>query len=354
MKKKKSPLKVGLIGLQHLHPSFYLSLFRSVRETRPVAVAEPDRKLRDRFCQVHRIRGYPSWEQMLQEENLDLAALFLPHADFPAIATGCARQGLHLLVDKPMAATAQGGQRIVKAARQYNVKLTVPYYWRLHPVAQKIKKIVQDGVIGSVAHADTCFWAQGPARYIKGNSGWMVKKSRSGGGPLHNIGVHWIDLLCYILEDQVQRVSGHTINLFPSYDIEGIAQGLLCFRKGTLASIRTGYCLPQNAAGWARQSFSLVGTRGMLSWIPDCKPEKDLLIVSTDNPRYPRFRNFRQLFSLKGNLHRMGRVFIRDFARCIRDDKEPFITGADGVAVLKTVQAAYQAAGRGSWVTVKN
>jgi predicted dehydrogenase len=89
---QRRPLKVGIIGLAHLHPRSYVQTFAGLPDTRVVAAMDPDRRLRDAFCRESGVRGYATLEDLLRNEDPDIAAIFLPHADCPEAAVKCGRQ----------------------------------------------------------------------------------------------------------------------------------------------------------------------------------------------------------------------------------------------------------------------
>ena len=113
----RTPLKVAMIGLGHLHPRSYMTLLTAVPEVRVTSVMEPDASLRDHFCKDFGIAGYKDLQSLLEAERPDIAAIFLPHVDCPAAAEACAAAGCHLMVEKPMAASRAGAERIVAAAK---------------------------------------------------------------------------------------------------------------------------------------------------------------------------------------------------------------------------------------------
>jgi predicted dehydrogenase len=244
--RKQLPLKVAIVGLGHLHPRLYMGLFKTLSSVRVTAVVEKDAKLRNPFCTDFGVTGYSDLKQMLAADKPDIAAIFLPHADCPDAAAQCAAAGIHLMVEKPMAATVEGAQKIVKAARRAGVKLTTGYCWRLHPAAREFKRIVSSGVLGRIVGGDGRCAAGRLTRYIEGNSAWMLERKRSGGGPMYNLGVHWIDLFRWILEDQVVAVSGRNMKINTEYDIEDNSFAHLRFSKGTIVALDISYTVPDS------------------------------------------------------------------------------------------------------------
>ncbi|HOQ29872.1 MAG TPA: Gfo/Idh/MocA family oxidoreductase, partial [Armatimonadota bacterium] len=104
-------LSVGILGLGHLHPRSYMPHFEAIDGVSVVAVADANPALLDHFVQEFPVRGYADWREMIDKEKLDLAVLFLPHAQCPDAAVACAERGIHLIVEKPMAADAAGVRR---------------------------------------------------------------------------------------------------------------------------------------------------------------------------------------------------------------------------------------------------
>jgi predicted dehydrogenase len=356
VKKSGSPLKIALIGLGHLHPRSYMPLFKMVPPFQVTAVMEPDAGLREAFVKDFAVPGFASLPALLREARPDAAALFLPHADCPAAAEACARAGVHLMVEKPMAASAAGAAAMVAAARKHKVKLTTGYCWRYHPVAQEIKRLIASGVIGDVVGGEGRIAAGRLQRYLDGKSPWILEKKRSGGGPMYNLGVHWIDLFRYILADEVDSVSGRNVKINTRYDVEDNSFAHLQFRKGAVMALDISYTVP-DAFPYGRDLYiGIRGTRGVLSWSPAYEGQKDVLVLCSDDPAFagaPRRAQEFELDPVKGYSGTMGLQYVRNFADCILKDKTPFITGEDGVAALRVVEAVYQAAERKRWMEVK-
>ncbi len=356
MKNNATKLDVAIIGLGHLHPRSYMPLFKMVPELRVTAVMEPDAAFRQAFCTEYGVAGYGSLPALLREAKPQIAALFLPHADCPAAAAACAKAGAHLMVEKPLAASAAGAAAIAAAARKYNVKLTTGYCWRYHPVALEIKRLVASGVIGRVVGGEGRIAAGRLQRYLDGHSPWMLEKKRSGGGPMYNLGVHWIDLFRYVLADEVESVCGRNVKINTRYDVEDNSFAHLQFRKGAVMALDISYTVP-DAFPYGRDLYiGIRGTRGVISWAPAYEGQKDVLHVCSDDPAFagaPRRSQEFELEPVKGYSGTMGYQYVRGFADSILNNKTPVITGEDGIAALKIVEAVYRSAAQKRWVEVK-
>jgi predicted dehydrogenase len=348
-------LKIGVIGLGHLHPRSYMKLFESLPGTKVVAAAEADAGLRQAFCKDFGIAGYATTAELLAAQTLDIAAIFLPHADCPEAAAQCAARGIHLMVEKPMAASAAGAQKIVDAAKQAGVRLTTGYVWRLHPVAREFKSLIESGVIGRVVGAVGRCAAGRLQRYIDGHSPWILQKARSGGGPMYNLGVHWIDLFRWMLGEEVAEVCGRNVKVNTQYDIEDNSFAHIRFAGGAIAALDISYTVP-DAFPFGRDLYlSVRGTQGVISWAPAYEGQKDTLFICSDHPDYsgsPRVTREYELQPTPGYSGFMGASYVRQFVDCVRQQATPPITGEDGVAALKVVEAIYQSDAGRRWVAV--
>jgi len=332
-----------------------MTLFKAVPQAQVVAVMEPNPALCDAFCQEFGLRGYGDLDAMLAREKLDVAAIFLPHADCPAAAAKCAAMGVHLMVEKPMAASAAGAQQIVDSARAGGVLLTTGYVWRLHPVAREVRKLIADGAIGQVVGAEGRCAAGRLQRYLDGHSPWILQKARSGGGPMYNLGVHWIDLFRWMLNDEVVEVSGRNVKVNTLYDVEDNSFAHLRFGQGTIAALDISYTVP-DAFPYGRDLYlSVRGTRGVISWAPAYEGQKDEVFICSDQPAFkgsPRVTRTYELQPTPGYSGFMGREYVEGFLECIRTKGTPAIGGDDGVAALKVVEAIYRADAEKRWVGV--
>lgn len=352
----RAPLKVAIVGLAHLHPRSYMALFKQVPEVRVTGVMEPDASLRDPFCRDFGVTGYADLPALLKAERPDIAAIFLPHVDCPAAAEACAAAGAHLMVEKPMASSRAGAERIVAAARRHKVHLTTGYCWRLHPVTREIQRLLRSGVIGRVVGGEGRCAAGRLTRYIDGKSPWILEKERCGGGPMYNLGVHWIDLCRMVLEDEVVEVSGRNVKVNTVYDIEDNSFAHLRFRQGAIIALDISYTVP-DAFPYGRDLYlSFRGTRGVISWAPAYEGQKDVLHICSDDPAFagsPRRSAEFELQPTQGYSGFMGLEYVKAFVRCIGDGGEPPITGRDGVEALRVVEAVYKSAADKRWVEIK-
>ncbi len=364
MTDKPRNIKVALVGLQHLHPKGYLTLFRGCPRTEVTCVYDPDQAILAGFCADSGLKGYTDLEGMLADQRPDMAAIFLPHADCADAAIQCARRGLHLMVEKPIADTAEGAQRVVDAAAECNVKLTTGYCWRYHPVVKAMKDIVAQGLIGRVVSVEARLAAGRVDRYIAGHSAWMLKKAQSGGGPLLNLGVHWLDLIGHVTGQPVEAVCAVNTHTSDAYDVETSSVVLLRFASGAAGVLSTSYLVPDCFPGGRDLYIGLRGTEGVMSYHPryegeqasGAAPPTDVLELFSSAPALAgasaRQFHFR-LDPVPGYSGYMGQAYVDGFADAILEDRDPDITGREAVSVLRVVEAVYASDANKQWMEVQ-
>jgi UDP-N-acetyl-2-amino-2-deoxyglucuronate dehydrogenase len=343
-------LSVGIIGLCHLHPRSYVPLVSAVEGMKLAAAADSNAAVLEGFVKDIPVNGYADWREMIEKERLDLALMFLPHAECPDAAVACAEGGIHLVVEKPMAASAAGCRRMVEAACKAGVVLSTPYVWRYHPVARQMKQFVDEGVLGNVVGCEGRCAAGRLHRYIDGNASWMLVKERSGGGPMYNLGVHWIDLYRWMLNDEVVEVMGKNVKINKDYDIEDNSFGLLTFSRGAVVALDISYTVPDSYPFGRDLALSLRGTGGALSWNPSFEGVKETLFVCSDAGEYassPRRHVQFELQAHPGYTGILGVQYLRDVANSIRTGAPAAITGEDGVRALEVAEAIYESAESG-------
>ncbi len=352
-----APLNAAVLGLCHLHPRAYMATVADIPGLRVTAAAERDPAVRTAFERDYGVRTYEDWAALIDTEKLDLALIFLPHVECPAAAATAAARGIHVVVEKPMAADAAGARRIIEAARKTGVLLTTPYVWRYHPVALEMKRYASDGTLGQIVGCEGRCAAGRLNRYLEGNAGWMLDRSRSGGGPMYNLGVHWIDFYRWLLDDEVAEAAGTNVHVNKDYDIEDNSFAILTFRRGTVLALDISYTVPESYPFGRDLYLALRGTAGVLSWSPSFEGIKERLFVCSDAPGFaaaPRRHIDFELEPRAGYAGIMGHRFLSDVVDAIRNRRKPAIGGADGLRALEVVEAIYQSAETGKTAKVKH
>lgn len=361
---KKKTYKAAIIGLQHLHPRGYMMLFQQCEGVDVICAYDSNKEHLNTFCDEFGLKAYSDLDRMLRDEALDLAVIFLPHCDCAVAAVKCARLGLHLMVEKPISDTLGGVRQIAAIADEFNVKLTTGYCWRYHPVIKTMKEIFSQGLIGQLVSVEARLSAGRVDRYIVGHSEWMLQKKKSGGGPMVNLGVHWLDLINYVTEDPVTEVCATNLHTSDKYDIEDSSLVLMKYASGAAGTLTTSYIVPDSYPCGRDLYIGLRGTEGVLSYCPRYEgeqggggaPNTDILELYSSSPKLAgsAARQYRfQLDPVAGYSGYMGKAYIERFIDAIRHNRMPDIPADAAVSVLQTVEAVYKSAENKQWTKVE-
>ena len=348
-------LNIGIIGLGHLHPRTYMPHFAATPGVKVVAVADPLAELRAGFEKDFKVKTYADWRELLKRESIGLAYLFLPHDECPAAAEACAAQGIHVVVEKPVANTSKGAGRIAAACKRHKVLFSTPYLWRYHPVCREMKRIIDAGWLGRIVGCEGRCAAGGLHRYIEGHSPWMLQKKKSGGGPMYNLGVHWIDLYRWLLGCEVKSAMGRNVRVNQKHDIEDNSFAILTFENEATLALDISYTVPDSYPCGRDLYLAIRGTEGCINFTPAFEGTRRRMVVcrnhKSDCGAQRKVISF-ELENVPGYCGSLGLEYVREMAENVRKRKAPFIGGNDAVRALEVVEAVYRSNESGKIVKV--
>ncbi|HTR82538.1 MAG TPA: Gfo/Idh/MocA family oxidoreductase [Bacteroidota bacterium] len=200
--------------------------------------------------------AFDSVEEMVSSKEIDAVYIVSANALHCPETIIAARAKKHVLVEKPMAMNAADCRRMISACKRSGVKLLVGHMLRLSPLVSRMRAIVQSGMIGDIisARADFIYDSQLSQR------GWLFDRKVAGGGPSFDIGVHGLDTLRFVLDDEVVSTKSDLHPRPSASRTEASANILLKFSRGTLASIYCSFVAP-----FRRTFIEFVGTKGIIS-----------------------------------------------------------------------------------------
>jgi predicted dehydrogenase len=267
------------------------------------------------------------------------------------------QSGIHIISEKPVGQNLASVERVVKMAKDANLVLGVMYQNRYHPTTQEARRMIQSGAIGRVTACESRM-VTSQVQFRNPNH-WLFDKSQSGGGILSWLGCHYIDLLAYILGQDIVQVSGMVDTLSgEEIDVEDVATLSFRFANGTLGSMQAGYQLAISGPGYMGPSYDTYmgfrGTLGRIFWEPtQTPPELHLESVAPEWRMAPQ-RSFAYTLpqvDAYGGAH--GVAFINDFIKATQGEGEPPTTGEDALKVARIIEAVYASSASGQCVDLR-
>jgi UDP-N-acetylglucosamine 3-dehydrogenase len=295
------PLRVGVIGVGIMGAN-HARVFAGLPDVTLVGVADPSAQQRDL---VTRILNVPAVEHVddLLGPGLDAVTIAAPTHLHHELALKCIERGIHVLVEKPIASNVAEGQEIIAAAKRRGVKLMVGHVERFNPAVQAIKDALKDEDILSIGITRV-----GPFPPRMSNVGVVI-----------DLAVHDIDLIRWFTDSEIIEVQPQLSSAIA--EREDIA--LLQFRtaSGVLAHINTNWLTPfkaRNVHVATRRKY-LIGDL-LTRQVTEC------FGFQPDGSYSMRHLSVGHAEPLRSEL--------QSFVSAIRDNKQPPVSGEEGVESL--------------------
>src|SRR5256714_8626019 len=221
----------GLIGCGDIARKRVAPALRDSADCDFVAVSRERGALVESFArEFGATKWYSAWQDLLLDQEIDAVYIATPVNLHVAQTIAAAEAGKHVLCEKPMAMNVSECDRMITACRANKVKLGVAYYRHFYPVIERVKEIIQAGEIGAPVLAQiNAFESFNPTkdhpRY------WLLRKDRSGGGPMFDFGCHRIEVLTNIF-GAISDVRAITANVLFQREVEDTAMALVQFESG--------------------------------------------------------------------------------------------------------------------------
>jgi len=322
-------------------------------ESQFMAVCDVEFERAASFAARYQIRPYDDVTRMLAESPIDVLCIATPHPLHAGVAIAAARAGAHALIEKPMAASLSDCDAMLSAARLHKTKLGVISQRRWYEPVQRMKDAIHAGKIGRpVLGAFAMYSWRDPAYYR--SDPWRGRWDTEGGGVLVNQSPHMLDLLQWLMDDDVDEVSGYWANLnHPTVEVEDSAVAILRFRAGGLGSIvaslsqKPGIYTKVHIHGSTGASVGVETDRGAtfiagMSAVSE-PPLNDLWTIPGEEDQLARFQaEDRAHFETIDAASHYHALQIHDFLRAVIEDRAPLVTGEDGRRVVALFEAIYQ------------
>ena len=192
------------------------------------------------------IAKYTDYREMIEKEKIDLAAIATESGKHAEIAINCIEAGINLIIEKPIALSLHDADRIIEMAEKKNVKVCACHQNRFNIAVQEMRKALEAGRFGKLSHGSIHVrWNRNENYYTQ--APWRGTWAQDGGA-LMNQCIHGIDLLRWMLGNEIDEVYGVTKQQFHDYlEAEDIGMAVVKFKNGAVATIEgTTNVYPQN------------------------------------------------------------------------------------------------------------
>jgi predicted dehydrogenase len=349
-------VNIGYVGLDHHHRAPYLDSIAQLEDCTVVATADPYGKTAVDVG-AESLRGLPHYESittLLDEEDIDVVWLTLAYRDTPAAIKTAVDSGVDVYSEKPGARTAPELEAIADRVRgNDDVTVCFSYTWRAHPVVEELRTRAEAGFFGDIRSFDLRFIASKLS--TRATDHYLFEADASRGGILQWLGVHWIDLVPYLLHDRIARVNAAITSDHDAVDVEdGAALQIELEESGAVGTLSTGYYLRE---GRYDTEIKVYGTGGRCTWDPmgdvfGFDDETTLHLDSDDWPGTPVRQLTYEYEHAPGYSGKWGLSFFEQFLAAREGAADVPATIDEAVSVLRVLDAAYESTEMGGWVAV--
>lgn len=333
-------MRYALIGCGRISPNHIAAAKANNLEI--VGLCDIDQEmLADKVAKfgLQRVPQYSDYTEMIKQERPELVAIATESGKHATIALDCIKAGCNLIIEKPIALSMEDADMIIKASKERRVKVCASHQNRLNKSVQKIREALERNRFGRMFYGTAHIrWCRDWEYYSRAK--WRGTWEQDGGA-LMNQCIHNIDLLRWMMGDEIEEVVGMTDRLNHSYiEAEDFGIALIRFKNGSYGIIEgTTNTYPKNL----EETLYLFGEKGTVKaggqsvnrieeWrFSDALdiPEKVIAEFKEDPP----------------NVYGYGHIpLYTDVIEAIVTDREPYVNAEAGKRALELVLAIYKSA----------
>lgn len=282
------------------------------------------------------IKRYTDYKTMIEENELELVSIATESGIHAEVALFCIDNGINVIIEKPMAMSMKDANEIIRRSKEKNVKVSACHQNRFNIAVQEMRKAVESGRFGKLSHGSIHVrWNRNQDYYTQ--APWRGTWAQDGGA-LMNQCIHGIDLLRWMMGDEVEEVYGVTRQQFHHYlEAEDIGMAVVKFKNGAIATIEgTTNVYPKNL----EETLYLFGENGTVKLGGKSTNNIDVWDFADESEQDEKNKGLEEETSnVYGNGHTS---LFADVIDAIKNDREPYVDAVAGKNALEMILAIYK------------
>lgn len=288
------------------------------------------------------IKRYTDYKQMIAENpDIQLISIATESGLHAEIALYCIDNGINLIIEKPMAMSMADADEIVCRAEEKHVKVSACHQNRFNIAVQQLRKAIEGGRFGKLSHGSIHVrWNRNKNYYTQ--APWRGTWAQDGGA-LMNQCIHGIDLLRWMMGNEVEEIYAQTRQQFHDYlECEDIGMAVVSFKNGAVATIEgTTNVYPKNL----EETLYIFGENGTVKLGGKSTNNIDVWDFVDETEADAANKGLEEAASnVYGNGHTS---LFADVVDAIENDREPYVDAKAGRAALEMILAIYKSAAEG-------
>ena len=292
------------------------------------------------------IRRYTDYREMIEKEQPELVGIATESGVHAEIALFCIEHNVNVIIEKPMAMNMADADKIIELSEAKGVKVCACHQNRFNVAVQQMRTALEAGRFGKLSHGSIHVrWNRNQGYYDQAK--WRGTWAQDGGA-LMNQCIHGIDLLRWMLGDEVQQVYGVTRQQFHDYlEAEDIGMAVLQFKNGAIATIEgTTNVYPKNL----EETLYLFGENGTVKLGGTSTNNIDVWDFADETDADQKNKGLEEVTS---NVYGNGHTSLyADMIDAIKNDRKPYVDAHAGRNALEIVLAIYKSQKEGRPVSL--
>ncbi|HEY3082039.1 MAG TPA: Gfo/Idh/MocA family oxidoreductase [Chloroflexota bacterium] len=336
-------LRIGMVGAGEIAVQTAKGIAKAPH-ARHVQVMDVDARVARDLADTYGVPHTTDVAELLANPEVDAVYIAVPHYLHAPLTLQAIAAGKHVLVEKPIATTLEDADRMIAAAREKGVTLSVAYTAQVDAQLRPVRELIAGGAIGEVVGTRIVLRSDKPESYWRSGftgrieTDWRSSKQKSGGGVLIMNTVHDLNTIRYLTGLEVTRVHAEYATFATSVEVEDFIALTYRYANGAIGTLEAGSAL--RGRDPLREVNRIYGREGQ--------------IVLTDPPKLfvtgqvegLKPGEWQELPPLEERLD--GRTAIVDgFARAVLAGQPPPVRAEDGRAALEVIVAAYRSGEEG-------
>jgi predicted dehydrogenase len=300
------------------------------------------------FAAEHGVAWDADLDALLARPDIDVVSVCVPSGLHADIGIRAAQAGKHLVVEKPIDVTVAAADRLLDAAASAGVRLTVIAQHRFDAGIRRLRELVDQGRLGRLVLGDAVVkWYRSQGYYDSGD--WRGTWALDGGGALMNQGVHYLDLLCWIM-GPVDEVTALCATQAHTIEVEDAALALLRFSSGAVGLLQAttaaypGFPERLEVSG---TGGSVIVEAGEIRAAELADEQEDIGAYGSVRRPPPPPAGATAAADPAGVASAPHRAQLADFLAALDSGGQPLVTGEQARAAVAVIRAVYDSARSG-------
>jgi predicted dehydrogenase len=271
-------IRWGIIGCGDVCEVKSGPAFSKIPNSALLAVMRRDEAKAKDYAQRHNVpKYYTDASDLINDPDINAIYIATPPSSHEAYAIQSMQAGKPVYIEKPLTTNSASCERMIAAEKKYEVPTVCAHYRRGLPLFQKVKTLVQEGVLGNVRLIDLRLLQSPTVNVItKTDDNWRIDPNISGGGLFHDLAPHQLDILYWIFGEPVSS-HGRSLNQSKTYAAPDVTSLEVLFTDDILLQGLWAFEVSSSAV---IEQCKIVGDKGYLTF---CFFGQPVLEVMTDS-----------------------------------------------------------------------